>query len=484
MGHDEHHEQNERSPHNACKRPTDSSSVPGPLSNSSSASFAEGGPATPAIPTIKDRPVPGVHLKGKPEYVPRLVFWELTTGCNLRCVHCRASAQELASPHDLSTSEALRVVDDVSSYARPILVLSGGEPLFRKDIFEIASHATERGLLVALATNGTLLSPEVAVRLKRSGVRRVAISLDGADEKTHDKFRGIPGSFVSALRGLRAAQAEGISTQINTTVTRSNCQQLPAMYDFVLGLGVQAFHLFLLVPVGCGVEIAEDQMVPSSKVEEILNWFYDKEQEGLLELKATCSPQYYRVRKQRQVLERRAVQSQMEAPHPRVEVGADLEPRVAHFTAHPHGTSPPASHQPKSRHPQMGAVTKGCLAGSGVCFISHRGEVFPCGYLPLKAGDLKTQSFAEVWERSELFAALRNPDNLGGKCGYCEFRMLCLGCRARAYGTTGDYLAEEPFCDYEPKVTEVRRRPTIATNDERDQARRTKKHPPGLRILH
>ena len=385
-----------------------------------------------------------------PAYVPRLVFWELTTGCNLRCQHCRASAQELASPFDLSTPDALRVIDGISSHSRPILVLSGGEPLFRKDLFEIATYATQKGLLVALATNGTLVTPDVARKLLEAGVRRVAISLDGADAPTHDAFRGIPGSFEAALRGLREIQAAGISTQINTTVTRNNMSQMPAMYDMALSLGADAFHLFLLVPVGCGVDIAEDQMVPAGEYEDILHWFYDREKEGRMELKATCSPTYYRVRKQRQVLERRAVQSQMEAPHPRA-TGADLKPHAARLS-HPAG---------KSRHPQMGAVTKGCLAGSGVCFISHRGEVFPCGYLPVKAGDLKTQSFAEVWENSEVFAALRNPDNLGGKCGFCEFRMICLGCRARAYAAAGDYLAEEPFCSYEPRAKEVRRRPTV-----------------------
>ena len=385
-----------------------------------------------------------------PKFMPRLVFWELTTGCNLRCIHCRASAQELASPLDLSTPDALRVIDDISSHSRPILVLSGGEPLFRKDIFQIASYATQKGLLVALATNGTLLTPKVAGKLKEAGVRRVAISIDGARAGTHDSFRGIPGSFSKALRGLAAVQDAGISTQINTTVTRNNMHQLPQMYDLALGLGVDAFHIFLLVPVGCGVDIAEDQMVPADEYEKILHWFYEREQEGRMELKATCSPTYYRVRKQRQVLERRVVQSQMEAPHPRAN-GVNLKPRAALLSGQP----------PKSRHPQMGAVTKGCLAGSGVCFISHKGEVFPCGYLPVKAGDLKTQSCADVWEKSAVFAALRNPDNLGGKCGVCEYRMLCLGCRARAYASEGDYLAEEPFCSYEPKAKEVRRRPTV-----------------------
>jgi MoaA/NifB/PqqE/SkfB family radical SAM enzyme len=314
-----------------------------------------------------------------PEFVPRLIFWELTTGCNLRCIHCRATAQELASPLDLSTPEALRVVEQVSSYSRPILILSGGEPLYRKDLFTIASHAVERGLLVALASNGTLITPAVASKIRASGIRRVAISLDGADALTHDSFRGIPGAFDAALRGLREVQEAGVSTQINTTITRRNVHQLPAILDLALSLGVDALHTFLLVPVGCGVNIAEDEMVAADEYEKVLNWFYDREREGRLELKATCAPHYYRVRKQRQVQERRAAKStEVASSHPGA-LGADLKPRVAPSSKGGH----------PSRHPQMGAVTKGCLAGSAVCFISHRGEVFPCGYLPVKAGDLR-----------------------------------------------------------------------------------------------
>ncbi len=370
-----------------------------------------------------------------PEFVPRLVFWELTTGCNLRCVHCRATAQELASPYDLSTPDALKVIEQVSSVSRPILILSGGEPLFRKDLFQLASHAVERGLLVALATNGTLITPEVAGKIRASGIRRVAISFDGADAETHDAFRGIPGAFEGALRGLKNVQDAGVSTQINTTIARHNAHQLPDILAMALELGVDALHTFLLVPVGCGVDIADEQMVPAADYEKILHWFYDREREGRLELKATCAPHYFRVRKQREVNERRAAQAQMDAPHPGA-LGADLKSRAAH----------------PSRHPQMAAVTKGCLAGSGVCFISHRGEVFPCGYLPVKAGDLRTESFAEIWERSPVFAALRDPDNLKGKCGACEFRRICLGCRARAYAAGGDYLGEEPFCAYQPRL--------------------------------
>ncbi len=375
-----------------------------------------------------------------PEFVPRLVFWELTTGCNLRCIHCRATAQELASPFDLPTPDALKVIEQVSSYAHPILILSGGEPLFRRDLFQLASYAVDRGLLVALATNGTLITPEVAAKIRASGIRRVAISFDGADARTHDSFRGIPGAFEAAQRGLKNVQEVGLSTQINTTIAQHNVHQLPQILDMALSLGVDALHTFLLVPVGCGVNIADEQMVPADEYEKVLHWFYDREREGKLELKATCAPHYFRVRKQREVHERRVAQAQMDAPHPGA-LGADLRSRVAHHSSAP----------PRSRHPQMGAVTKGCLAGSAVCFISHKGEVFPCGYLPVKAGDLRTQSFAEIWEHSPVFAALRDPDNLKGKCGVCEFRKICLGCRARAFAATGDYLDEEPFCVYKPQ---------------------------------
>jgi radical SAM protein with 4Fe4S-binding SPASM domain len=382
--------------------------------------------------------------------VPRLVFWELTTGCNLRCVHCRATAQQLASPFDLETPDALRVIEQVASYAHPILVLSGGEPLFRKDVFTIAAYAADRGLPVALASNGTLITRAVAQKIRASGIRRVAISFDGADSATHDSFRGQPGAFEAAVRGLMHVQDAGLSTQINTTITRRNVRQLPQILQMALTLGVDALHTFLLVPVGCGVHIAESEMVPADEYEKVLHWFYDREREGLLELKATCAPHYFRVRKQRDVDGRRAGQHQRDTPLSGA-LGADLTPRAAH---HPFSSTSPR------HHPANGS--RGCLAGSGVCFISHRGEVFPCGYLPVRAGDLRAQSFAEVWERSPVFAVLRDPDLLLGKCGACEFRKICLGCRARAYAATGDFLAEEPFCAYQPKLPVTRPNPPPA----------------------
>lgn len=369
-------------------------------------------------------------------YRPRLVFWELTKGCNLRCVHCRATATELSSPDDLSYEESVQIIDQLAEYAPLILVLSGGEPLFRGDLFRLARRATERGIRVALGTNGTLITAEVARKIKESGVRRVAISLDGADAATHDSFRGIPGAFDRAIEGFQHLKRLGMSMQINTSVAKHNAAQLPQTLALALRLGADAFHLFLLVPVGCGVQIAAKQMIESEQYEQILNWLYDRTLENKIELKATCAPHFFRVVRQRRAEARRRGE---QLPEP---------------AAHGHG-----GHHAHA----MNAMTRGCLAGTGVCFLSHKGEVYPCGYLPLEAGNLRQQSFAEVWQDSPLFASLRDLDNLKGKCGACEFRNICEGCRARAFGSTGDYLAEEPFCLYTPRGYLPEGQPQVAS---------------------
>jgi radical SAM protein with 4Fe4S-binding SPASM domain len=387
---------------------------------------------------------------------PRLIFWEVTKGCNLRCIHCRATATELSSPLDLPTTKALNLIKQVSQYALPILVLSGGEPLFRADIFDLARFAADCGLRVALATNGTLVSKDIARKIVDSGVRRVSISLDGADAATHDAFRGIPGAFDSALEGFRNLKELGMSLQINMTIARHNAHQLPAVLEMAKSIGADALHTFLLVPVGCGVDIAAEQMVPAEEYERILNWFYDRSQEGGIELKATCAPHYFRVMRQRRAAERRAATASPSGAVPGTAVSGDsqaigpteiTQPGSAGIALHPQG-APGGNGHPEGMH----AMTKGCLAGTGVCFISHQGEVYPCGYLPVLAGDLRRQSFAEIWENSPVFQQLRDTNNLKGKCGRCEFRNICLGCRARAYAATGDFLDEEPFCIYEPRT--------------------------------
>lgn len=346
---------------------------------------------------------------------PRLVFWELTTGCNLRCLHCRASATELMSPADLSYGQCCKVIDQLAEYAPLILVLSGGEPLWRRDVFDIARYAASRNLRVALATNGTLVDEAMAWRIRDAGIVRVAVSLDGADAHTHDSFRGHAGAFEAAIAALRHLKALGVSTQINTSVARHNVHQLPAILALAQSLGVHAFHIFLLVPVGCGLTIADEQSIQGEEYERVLSWLYDRSLDSGLEIKATCAPHYYRILRQRRAEARRAGLPVPELPA--------------------HG---------------MQATTRGCLAGSEVCFISHQGEVYPCGYLPVAAGDLRKQRFREVWETARVFKELRDPELLEGKCGACEFKRVCLGCRARAFGMTGNYLAEEPFCIYQP----------------------------------
>lgn len=380
-----------------------------------------------------------------PSYpAPRLIFWETTAGCNLQCIHCRRiTVADQLLPQDLNTTEAFAMIDQLASLGKLILVLSGGEPLFRPDIFDIARYATDAGLIVALATNGTLITPAVAAQIKNSGIKRVSISFDGADAQTHDIFRGA-GAFDKAIAGMAHLRSSGVPYQINTTVARHNAHQMPETLALAKGLGAVALHLFLLVPVGCGVEIAADQQITPDEYERVLNWMYDEEMIGGIELKATCAPHYFRIVRQRQAEERRQgiFRERPQSLH-RQQHGGN-----SHTGGHP-GRHPSGEGHPGNA-PTLHAMTKGCLAGTGVAFISHRGEVFPCGYLPVEAGHIRQTSFPEIWQTSPLFAELRQPDLLGGKCGLCEFKKICSGCRARAFGMGGDYLAEEPFCTYLP----------------------------------
>jgi AdoMet-dependent heme synthase len=420
----------------------------------------------------------GHHSNQVSQNNPRLIFWELTKGCNLRCIHCRASATELSSPSDLSTQAAMDIIDQIVAVSSPILVLSGGEPLFRSDIFQLARYGTDKGLRVALATNGTLVTKQVARKIVDSGVRRVAISLDGADALTHDTFRGIPGAFDAAITGFRNLKDLGMSVQINTTIARHNAHQLPQVLELAKSLGADALHTFLLVPVGCGVDIAAEQMVPPEKYEQMLNWFYDRSLEGGIELKATCAPHYFRVVRQRRAAEHRSAAAAAQAARPIIEAAKGSQnigptemtmPGSTGIELKPHGLGKAVGH-PGTHPSDMNTMTKGCLAGTAVCFISNQGEVYPCGYLPALAGDLKKQSFADIWENSVVFNQLRDVNNLRGKCGCCEFRNVCMGCRARAFAATGNYLDEEPFCVYEPKTKDVRAKYVGTKNSETPQA--------------
>jgi radical SAM protein with 4Fe4S-binding SPASM domain len=364
----------------------------------------------------------------------RLVFWETTTGCNLACIHCRRLEVSAAlSKFDLSTEQSKKFIRSLPETGNPILVFSGGEPLMRPDIFELAEEASRVGLTTALATNGTMIDDLLARKIVDAGFRRVSISFDGPDAPTHDRFRG-PGAFDKSVAGMKALRKVGMSVQINTTVAKHNYKKLDETYRFALEMGADALHIFMLVPVGCGMTLDKNIMLNPEEYENALNWVYDRSLEGRIHLKATCAPHYFRVMRQRAKADGKPMPA---ASHPHRSMGHPADKAAGH----PGGAA---------GHGDMTAMTKGCLAGQAVCFVSHTGEVFPCGYLPVSSGNVKDNPLPEIWRTSNIFADLRDSSNLSGKCGLCEFNNVCMGCRARAYGTTHDYLAEEPNCSHIP----------------------------------
>ena len=358
----------------------------------------------------------------------RLLFWELTARCNLRCRHCRAEAGQDTFPGELDTGEILRVADQIAATHDPILVLTGGEPLTHPDFFRIARFCADRFTRVAMGTNGVSIDPSIARAVMASGIRRASVSIDGATASTHDAFRGLPGCFEDALRGIAHLRAARVPVQINATMTRHNDRELDALLRLALDFGADAFHLFMLVPVGCGATLGEDDRLTPERFEEVLRQLHARslEMAGRLHIKATCAPQYMRIARQ-------AHQSVAASP-------------VSETSAH--------AVSGNSGHGGMNAMTRGCLAGSSICFISRTGDVQPCGYLPLAVGNVKHEALTDIWRNAEVFEALRNPARLTGKCGVCGYRRLCQGCRARAYAETGDYLGEEPECPYDPRSDE------------------------------
>ena len=346
----------------------------------------------------------------------RLVFWELTARCNLKCCHCRAEAQDDFVAGELSLDELVSVAKAIREAGDPIVVLTGGEPLVRKDFFDIAKTCVGLFSRVALATNGTVVDDALARRIVETGIQRVSVSLDGATAATHDAFRGVPGSFDATLRGYDAMARAGASLQVNATVARHNIDEVDDLLKMVLARKAAAFHVFALVPVGCGAQISDDARLAPDQMEDFLRWLFEKsiELRDRIHIKATCAPQYYRIMR---------------------EVGR--ERGLATPAGHGHG---------------MQAMTRGCLAGSAVCFLSRTGDVQPCGYLPLCVGNVRQKPFGEIWRNSEVFRALRDPGQLKGKCGTCGYRVVCEGCRARAYAATSDFLSEDPDCFYQPPV--------------------------------
>ena len=318
-----------------------------------------------------------------------IVAWETTAACNLACGYCRASATQQPDGQELSTVEAAAFLESIAPL-QPMLILSGGEPLLRPDIFLLARSGAALGMRVSLASNGTLITPDIAERIRQSGITRVSISLDGAGAKRHDASRG-PGSFDAAMRGVRSLCSR-VPFQINFTITRRNESDVAAIFDLAEREGAAALHFFFLVATGRGRQ--EDQVSPERQ-EELLHEIDRLRQGRSVEVHVTCAPQYARL-----------------------------------------------AAQGRGRRPG------GCLAGRSFVFVSRRGEVYPCGYFPIPAGSIREKNFIEIWQNSPLLQALRERA-LSGRCGRCGYTAICGGCRARAYAAAGDFLGPDPSCTLE-----------------------------------
>ena len=350
---------------------------------------------------------------------PFVLAWEITRACALSCLHCRAEAQPKPDPRQLTNEEALSLVDEIAEMGNPILVVTGGDPLMRRDAFDILTYAVQKGLRTSLTPSATaLVTRENLARVRETGVSRVAISLDGPSAEVHDRFRGFRGSFDRTRQIMRDVIEAGLSLQINTTVSRYNLPVLEQMPDIVAQAQAVQWSVFFLVPTGRG---KESDMISAEDHERLFNWLYDLSRSAPFDVKSTAAPAYRRV----------AVQRAQKEQHN----GADGRPIAGAGYRFQDGL-----HRP----------TLGVNDGNGFCFVSHVGEVCPSGFLPLSAGNVRSQGLADLYRNSKLFRDLRDPAKLKGKCGVCDFRSVCGGSRARAWAVNGDYLAEDPSCVYSP----------------------------------
>ena len=346
------------------------------------------------------------------ERQPYLVIWETTRACDLVCKHCRACAVPARDPRELSTSEAKALLDDVVEMGTKIVVLTGGDPAKRPDLVELVRYGTVRGLQMALTPSATpLVTDDLLLDLGDAGLSRLALSIDATSAAAHDAFRGVVGSYDRTIEILRAARRLGISTQVNTTLRRANLHDLPAIARSITPLDIVLWGVFLLVPTGRG---RRDDVPDAAAVEEALDELADIATWAPFDVKTTAAPHF------RRVLLRRKSNERIVGADQRLEDGVARAPR-------------------------------GVNDGLGFLFVSHLGEVFPSGFLPLACGNVRSESIGRIYREHPLLRALRDVDRLGGKCGACEFRRVCGGSRARAFAATGDPLAEDPACSYTPK---------------------------------
>lgn len=351
---------------------------------------------------------------------PFIVIWETTQACDLACVHCRACAQPARSPLDLDTAEAKRLIDEIAELQAPVFVMTGGDPLKRPDIFDLVEYATARGVCTSLTPSATpLLTRDAIVELQKRGLARLAVSLDGPTAEIHDNFRRVSGSFGWTLRAVRWAREIGLPVQINTTITRHNMVLIDDIIALLERLDIVLWSVFFLVPTGRGQSI---DLISAEEFEQVFEKLYETAKRAPFDIKSTEAQHYRRFLLQKRAQERAAGGS------------PKLLPMLG--VVKPDG---------------IGRAPKGINDGKGFVFISHRGEVFPSGFLPLAAGNVRLQRLGDLYRNSPLFTSLRDSTQLQGKCGDCEFREVCGGSRARAYAVTGNVFGEEPCCVYQPK---------------------------------
>jgi AdoMet-dependent heme synthase len=368
---------------------------------------------------MDDRPrIPDVDF----DRSPFLVIWETTQACDLACLHCRAEARSCRDLQELSTLEAMALMNDVRRFGRCLFVLTGGDPAKRPDLVDLVRHGARIGLRMGLTPSGTpLVTRDLIHELRDVGLSRLAISLDGSTPGIHDRFRGVHGSFARTLEILRDAGDAGLSTQVNTTVSRHNLDDFDRLVELMESLEISLWSVFFLVPTG---RAKPEEIASPEDFEDVFHRMYDLSLRASFDVKSTAAPHFRRVILQRQVEERRAGQ-RAGAPSPLSDgIGFSLPDGVGR--------------------------AKGVNDGNGFVFVSHRGEIFPSGFLPCATGNVRTDDIVEVYREHELFRALRDPDRLEGKCGVCEYRTVCGGSRARAWALTGDPLEADPFCVHVP----------------------------------
>jgi AdoMet-dependent heme synthase len=349
---------------------------------------------------------------------PYIVIWEMTQACDLACVHCRACAQPRRDPSELSTDEGKRLIDEIADMKVPVFVLTGGDPIKRPDLFELIEYATRVGVRVSLTPSATpLLTREIVHRLKQAGLARLAVSLDGSHAQVHDAFRGMSGSFDRTMEAIQWANEVGLPVQINTTFSRRNADDFQPIAALIERKQITLWSVFFLVPTGRG---KLSDLLSADEFETIFSKLHALAKRARFHIKTTEAQHYRRYLLQQLVAERR-------------------------------NTVITAQDSPEKVHDEVGRAPRGLNDGKGFAFISHTGEVFPSGFLPLSGGNVRSQSLSDIYTTSPLFQRLRDPDQLGGKCGACEFRHICGGSRARAFAMTGDPTAEEPCCSYVPK---------------------------------